>query len=257
MKILITNDDGYSAKGLLQLASALSHTHEVYVSAPNGERSCSAHALTVWGDGIKVEEIDTFQLTKGTNYAFYAPCIAISGTPADCTKFAVEHWFKDVKFDLLVSGINTVLNIGSDAVYSGTFNSAQEGTLLGIPSIALSTVDRDGDYSFPIEFFLENFDKFLSKIKPMVTLNVNFPYQHKEDIKGVKVVPLGHRKYNDWYVEEEDGFHMKGYAYDCKESPFEDDCKYSDLGYVTITPVRAIPRDDELLKDYAGEEWKI
>lgn len=257
MKILLTNDDGYKAKGLLQLASALSDKHKVFICAPNGERSCAGHALTVWGDGLKVEQIDTAELTSGTDYEFTAPAIAISGTPADCTKFAVEGWFKDEKFDLVISGVNTVLNVGTDVKYSGTFNSAEEGALLGIPSVALSTVAESDDYSFPIEFLLENLDMFLKNLPPMTTLNINVPSQDKSKIKGVKAVPLGHRKYNDWYVEESDGFHMKGYAYDCKDSENADDCKYSDLGFITITPVRVLSRDMDLADLYDGEDWKL
>lgn len=257
MKILLTNDDGYECKGLLQLASALSAKHKVFISAPMVERSCSGHALTVWGDGLKVEEIDVGELTKGTPYEFSSPAIAISGTPADCTKFAIEGWFKDEKFDLVISGVNTVLNVGTDVKYSGTYNSAEEGALLGIPSIALSTVAKCDDYSFPISFFLDNLDALVSKLSPMTMLNINVPFQDNSKIKGVKVVPLGHRKYKDWYVEEEDGYHMKGYAYDCSASENEDDCKYSDLGYITITPVRVLQADNDLVKIYDGEDWKL
>lgn len=257
MKILLTNDDGYKAKGLLQLANALSREHEVFISAPNGERSCSSHALTVWGDGIVVEEIDVAKLTENTSYAFSAPCIAISGTPADCTKFAIEGWFKSVKFDLVISGVNTVLNVGTDVKYSGTFNSAEEGALLGVPSIAISTVADSDDYSFVIDFLLKNLDNLVENLPPMTTLNINVPSQDGNKIKGVKAVPLGHRRYNDWYVKEDDGYHMKGYAYDCSESDNDDDCKFSDRGFITITPVRVLSDDRDLAEKYDNLGWTI
>ncbi len=253
MKILLTNDDGYKAQGLLQLATALSRTHEVHIVAPDSERSGSGHSVTFW-KALNYKVVDTKELTDGK---LNTTCYALDGTPCDCTKFALEHLYLGQKFDLIVSGINTCLNVGTDAIYSGTFNAAQEGTILGVNSISLSTVDKDGDYSFPIKFFMDNMEELISHITPMVTLNINIPSSKQEDIKGVRVVKGGHRMYNDRYVKKEDGFYAHGGPYDCSNSPFDDDCRAVDQGYIAITPIRAIPRDEDLLDDFNGVDWSL
>ena len=253
MKILLTNDDGYKAQGLLQLAIELAKHHEVHIVAPDSERSGAGHSVTFWR-ALNYKEIDTKTLTDGK---LDVPCYALDGTPCDCTKFAIEHLYLGAPFDLVVSGINTCLNVGTDAIYSGTFNAAQEGTILGVKGVSLSTVDTDGDYSFPIRFFTENMDDILSRIRPMVTINVNIPSSEEEEIKGVRVVKGGHRTYNDHYVKKDDGFYTKGAPYDQSNSPYDDDCKAVDCGYIAITPIRAIPRDEDLLDDYIDVEWAL
>lgn len=255
MKILLTNDDGYQAKGFLQLAYALNKKHEVYLCAPLSERSGSSHALS-FVNTVHFQQIDTVKLTAGTAYAFDAPCFAVDGTPADATKFALEHIYRDEKFDLVVSGINTVLNIGTDTIYSGTFNSAEEGTILGVKSIAISTVDVDGDYSFPVGFLLDNLDAIVKRIQPMVTVNINIPSSKRNVNKGLAVVPLGLRRYNDWYEDSGDGLQLTGYTLDCADRTVDDDCKMADLGYITVTPVRVISRDEDLLRSFEEIPWK-
>lgn len=252
MKILLTNDDGYRAQGLLQLATVLSKFHEVHIVAPDSERSGAGHSVTFWR-AINYRVIDTMELTDGK---LNVPCYALDGTPCDCTKFAIEHLYLGTTFDLVVSGINNCLNVGTDAIYSGTFNAAQEGTILGVKAVSLSTVDKDGDYSYPIRFFMENMDDIIARIRPMVTININIPSSKEEDIKGVRVVKGGHRTYNDHYVKKDDGFYTKGSPYDQSNSLTDDDCRAVDQGYIAITPVRAMPRDEDLLDDYANMEWK-
>ncbi len=257
MKILLTNDDGYQSTALHQLAAALSREHSVFISAPYDERSCSGHALTIGGKLYK-KRIDTVELTKESNFKFDVPCLAVSGTPADAVKFAVEHEFKDEKFDLVISGINTVLNVGTDAVYSGTFNSAQEGTLLGIKSIAVSTFNVDDDYSYVVDFVVNNLEKLVALADDMVTVNLNVPSQHGENINGIAVVPMGLRHYNDWYEENADGsFTMKGYPYDCTKNKYDNDSKMIDLGYITVAPVRVFMNVDDRIKADANTGWTL
>ncbi len=253
MKILLTNDDGYKAQGLLQLATALARTHEVHIVAPDSERSGSGHSVTFWR-ALNYKVVDTKELTNGQ---LNVPCFALDGTPCDCTKFALEHLYLGQRFDLVVSGINNCLNVGTDSIYSGTFNAAQEGTILGVNAISLSTVEKNGDYSFPIKFFIENMESLIRRIRPMVTLNVNIPSSLEEEIKGVRVVKGGHRMYNDRYIKKEDGFYTHGAPYDCSNSSFDDDCKAVDLGYIAITPVRAISPDEDLLDDFKDVDWAL
>ena len=142
MKILLTNDDGYSAEGIITLALALADEHEVRVSAPATEKSGAGHALT-FNRTLKWSEIapDEAVLMAGKKDI---PFHAVHGSPADAVKFALEYIYRDEKFDLVISGINSVLNIGSDILYSGTFGAAEEGSVLGVPSLAVSTFAADG-----------------------------------------------------------------------------------------------------------------
>ena len=130
MRILLSNDDGYEAPGLLALAKALAPGNELHICAPAEERSGAGHGLTLRGGLVWQHAVRHGELPG-------VPREYVHGTPADAVKFALEHIYRGVKFDLVVSGINSVLNLGTDTVYSGTFGAAEEGTLLGVPSMAV------------------------------------------------------------------------------------------------------------------------
>lgn len=256
MKILLTNDDGYSAEGIITLALALADEHEVRVSAPATEKSGAGHALT-FNRTLKWSEIapDEAVLMAGKKDI---PFHAVHGSPADAVKFALEYIYRDEKFDLVISGINSVLNIGSDIIYSGTFGAAEEGSVLGVPSIAVSTFAADGGYALAAEFVRDNLDALYAAISPYVTLNVNVPSGRREKIKGVAVVPLGLRRYNDRYEHDGNGgYELFGAPRDCSDAEEDTDCKLSDTGYITVTPVRVLCTDDESLKRVGGTEWKL
>ena len=127
MKILVSNDDGVHSPGLHQLAERLSEAGEVTVVAPDRERSAAGHSLTLHKP-LRVAEV------KDGVYS-------VNGTPTDCVNLAVNHLLKE-KPALVVSGINQGGNLGDDVTYSGTVSAAMEGTLLGIPSIAISLVSK-------------------------------------------------------------------------------------------------------------------
>ncbi|MEG1663573.1 MAG: 5'/3'-nucleotidase SurE [Clostridia bacterium] len=257
MKILLTNDDGYFADGLLSLAAALSEDNEVVVCAPKNQKSGAGHSLS-FHQTLAFERIDTEMLTQNRSFHLSVPCFAVDGTPSDCVKFAVEHLCKDTKFDVCISGINDVLNVGSDTIYSGTFGSAEEGTILGIKSIAFSTVSGKGNFDFHIQFLKDNLQKLLSSIAPNVTININVPSMKKEEINGVAVVPLGIRRYNDWYEKNsESRFQLTGYPIDCSDSDTVNDCKMSDCGYITITPVNVIATSTNQLKNLELLEFEL
>ena len=128
MNILITNDDGIYADGIIELAKAISKIANVYVVAPESQKSATGHAITIHNP-IMVHKID-----MGENIKSYA----ISGTPADCVKVGIEGLFKDINIDLVLSGINNGSNLGTDVIYSGTVSAALEGFILNKPSIAIS-----------------------------------------------------------------------------------------------------------------------
>jgi 5'-nucleotidase len=117
MNILITNDDGIYADGILELAKTLKELGNVYIVAPDSQKSATGHAITVHNP-IMVKNIFIDEEIK---------CYAISGTPADCVKLGIDGLFKDIDFDLVVSGINNGANLGTDVIYSGTVSAAMEG----------------------------------------------------------------------------------------------------------------------------------
>lgn len=256
MRILLSNDDGYTAEGLLVLAEALADDgHEVHVSAPVSERSGAGHGLTFGRKlafrDVPCGEID-FPHGRRENGMIFR---AVWGSPADCVKFALEHLYKGEKFDLVISGINSVPNVGSDIIYSGTFGAAEEGTILGVPSIAVSAAAHKGGYGFAADFVRRNLAALRSAITPLVTLNVNVP--PRGEIKGVAAVPLGIRRYNDWYEPHEDAFRLTGYPYDCSSHEETTDCKMYDCGYITVTPVKIPDTDEGCIKVLGREKWTL
>ncbi len=198
MKILIANDDGIQAAGIQTLARALCKEHEVYIVAPDQERSAAGHALTL-NMPIRVREVDI-----GIDVA---KAWAISGTPGDCVKIGVTA-ILDVKPDLVISGINHGPNLGADVLYSGTVSAAMEGAVLGYPSIAVSLSDLNGTcYNFkPTAEFITKFIKKIHNINfPKKTiLNINVPEGELKDMDGVCVAKLGTRMYTDAYEKRFD-----------------------------------------------------
>ncbi len=142
MKILLTNDDGINAKGLTTLRESIKEIADVIVVAPETEQSAVGHAITL-SDPLRVREVD-----RNGEFIGYA----VNGTPADCVKIAVRAILKDPP-DMIVSGINLGANIATNVIYSGTVSAATEGTILGIPSIAISLATFvNPDFSFAANF---------------------------------------------------------------------------------------------------------
>ncbi len=257
MRILLTNDDGYFAEGLTKLALALCNEHDVVVSAPATEKSGAGHSLT-FNRSLHFNTIGENELLLLSESGVAVPVHAVHGSPADAVKFAIEHIYADKPFDLVISGVNSVLNIGTDIIYSGTFGAAEEGSVLGVKSIAVSAVAKRGGYDLAIEFVKNNLPKLVESIPPFVTLNVNVPCGFREEIKGVRAVPLGLRRYNDWYERDgKGGYELFGAPLDCSDCEKDTDCKMSDLSYITLTPVPVFTTDEEALKAYAAKEWKL
>ncbi|MDF1878917.1 5'/3'-nucleotidase SurE [Sulfurimonas sp. SAG-AH-194-C20] len=193
--ILVTNDDGYEAKGILSLVSALKELDDVriIVVAPANEKSACGHSLTLTRPLRFVSVDDDFYKLE-------------DGTPTDCVYLSLSTLFADYKPDLLVSGINRGSNMGEDITYSGTAAGAMEGVLHGIPSIAISQVmdfsNPDGDFRLA----QHSIKKLVSKIRegsfPLPTrefLNINIP----SDVKSaeMKVTYAGYRHYaNDSHL---------------------------------------------------------
>ena len=248
MNILITNDDGIYADGIIELAKSISKIANVYVVAPESQRSATGHAITIHSP-IMFHKID-----MGENIKSYA----ISGTPADCVKVGIEGLFKDINIDLVLSGINNGSNLGTDVIYSGTVSAALEGFILNKPSIAISydevNVKREiyKDASKYVVNLVENIKDKLDLLNDCI-LNVNIP---NTKIKGSKITKLGQRNYDNAMVEKINPFGQKYYWIGGKLMELDQD-EDSDIacvkdGYISITPINIEMtnlRKFELLKD--------
>ncbi|MEA2100769.1 MAG: 5'/3'-nucleotidase SurE [Campylobacterota bacterium] len=194
-RILITNDDGYEAKGLLELVKSLKELDnvEVTVVAPANEKSACGHSLTLVRPLRFVSVDDDFYKLD-------------DGTPTDCVYLSLSTMFENNKPDLLVSGINRGSNMGEDITYSGTCAGAMEGVLHDIPSIAISQVmdftDPSGDFSLACKTIKKLVTKIREGSFPLPQrefLNVNIPFGVSE--AQMKVTYAGYRFYaNDAHV---------------------------------------------------------
>ena len=201
MNILISNDDGIAANGIRVLTEVLSQKHNVYVVAPDRERSAAGHSLTLHTP-LRVEELDSGK--HGAKKAWVT-----TGTPGDCVKMAVNALLSnDEKPDYVISGINHGPNLGADILYSGTVSCAMEGAMLGIPSIAVSLASMTAqyeDFHFGANFILSLLDKINDFHFPKKSiLNVNIPNLDAEDIAGVAITELGRRMFTDDYEKRVD-----------------------------------------------------
>lgn len=183
MRILLTNDDGYGKAGLMVLAEALRAEHEVWVVAPDGERSACSHSFTVRGPVC-------FRRVTDRHFA-------CSGTPVDCVYYSLSGAI-DFKPDLVASGINNGPNLGSDLVYSGTAAAARQAAMHGIPGIALSLAAKSGnsDYGPAAAFFLSHLGEIISLWRPGSFISINFP--NRPDLPAeFSLATLCQRSYRD------------------------------------------------------------
>jgi 5'-nucleotidase len=195
MRILVTNDDGIEAPGLnvlQQLASELSD--DVWVTAPETEQSGAAHSLTLH------EPLRLRRLAERT--------YAVKGTPTDCVIMAVRHIMAEKRPDLVLSGVNRGQNTADDVTYSGTIAGAIEGSLLGVPSIALSLAY---DYENPVKVKWETPMRHGAALirrllaagwPPNVLMNVNFPDCEPDEVRGVAVTEQGVRSQDMLRIED-------------------------------------------------------
>jgi len=229
LRILLTNDDGIQAPGIKALAKELRQAgHELYIIAPDRERSAASHSLTLRTD-IRVQKI-------GENE------YAIGGTPADCAVIALQK-ILGVPIDLVISGINAGQNMGEDVLYSGTVAAAVEATLQGHKAIAVS-INSYSDQKYEVAAIwmrklLEIGIKDL--VEPHCVLNINIPNLEMEQIKGIRLTRIGHRKYYNFIKiisEFDDGFSYRigGDAPVWGKEPGTDS-EAVISGYISITPL--------------------
>jgi 5'-nucleotidase len=191
MLILLSNDDGVLSEGLMVLRDTLMRNHDVYVIAPERERTCVAHAITLHKP-LRIKEID--KKVYSTN-----------GTPADCVYLGVKALMPGVP-DFIISGINRGPNMGRDVNYSGTVAAAKEGAFLGISSFSVSVSARSGFLFRDASEATEELMAILSTMPfpPATFLNVNIPNLPRSRMRGFMVTRLGKRIYNGNVIERID-----------------------------------------------------
>ncbi|MBI3586639.1 MAG: 5'/3'-nucleotidase SurE [Ignavibacteriales bacterium] len=195
LNILICNDDGIDAPGIYALAQELKNIGSITVVAPDRQQSAIGHAITI-NSPLRVK-----QFYKSGKFFGHA----VEGTPADCVKLAVKAMLK-VKPDLLVSGINHGSNTAISIIYSGTVSAATEGTILGIPSIAISlTTFGRADFSYAAKF-ARKLAVLISKngLPEGTFLNVNIPPLKASQIRGVVVTRQGKARWDDSFDARRD-----------------------------------------------------
>jgi len=229
MRILLSNDDGYFAPGLAALYEALEGLGEVVVVAPEQNRSGASNSLT----------LDRPLLLKQAASGFHF----VNGTPTDCVHLAVTGMLDKLP-DIIVSGINNGANMGDDTIYSGTVAAATEGYLLGIPSIAISLTNFEGNnYATAGRVARELVERFIrDPIKQPVLLNVNVPDIPYAELNGMEVTRLGRRHKAEPVVRmtspRNETVYWVGAAGAAADAGPGTDFNAIERGFVSITPLQ-------------------
>jgi len=229
MKILVSNDDGYLATGIIALTDALEQVADVVVVAPDRNRSAASSSLTLHTP-LRVSEVARKRYK-------------VDGTPSDCVHLALTG-FLDHEPDLVVSGINHGANLGDDVIYSGTVAAALEGRFLGLPTIAVSLVGHD----------LKHFDtagrvasELVKKIDRTglasdVVLNVNVPNRPYDDLQGIRATRLGFRHKSEQILKDSDPYgrpiYWVGPAGKGQDAGDGTDFHAIEQGAASVTPLR-------------------
>lgn len=233
--ILVTNDDGYTAKGIQSLIEVMKDFGRVVVVAPDKTQSGKSHAVTL-GDPLFMK-----QIINEPNYSLYA----CSGTPADCVKIGL-HKVVDRMPDLIVSGINHGSNAAINAIYSGTMAGAREGAFHGIPSVAFSITDyaADADFSATPTYIREIINIVLADGLPKgVALNVNFPELPADQIKGMRACRMTKGRWVEEFEHRvsphhQDYYWLAGEFLNAEPNAEDTDEWLLANGYVSVVPVQ-------------------
>ncbi len=256
MHILVTNDDGVTAPGLLALKQAMDELGKVTILAPDRNWSASGHVKTLERP-LRVKEM---ALCDGTR------ALASDGAPSDCVALAVLGVLPE-KIDLVVSGVNPHANLGHDATYSGTVTAAMEASIWGIPGIAFS-LDTPETHTGPVDYrgaahFARQIVRAVMAnggLPKDVLLNVNIPYGPAESIRGVKVTRQGLRVYRDLLVSRKD---PRGLPYywiggDAPTGVPEEGTDFGALNerYVSVTPLHLDLTAYRALEQVRSWKWE-
>lgn len=250
--ILVTNDDGIDARGIHVLAEALSGVAEIYVCAPDRQRTASGHGITM---------AEKLFLTE-TPFHGAKQAYSCSGTPADCVKLGLRVFqSKGIRMDMVCSGINHGANLGTDVLYSGTVSAALEGIICGVPSIAFSSCSHEAEHLEIFETLAPHICETVhGKLDCHTVLNVNAPDLPAEAIKGLRFTRLGAREYEDDFQPLHDQQSGTYYAYASTAVVYEDLPEDVDVmgyqeGYITVTPLHYDLTNYALVQEVAS--WGI
>jgi 5'-nucleotidase len=244
--LFITNDDGYDATGIQLLCEALSGLGEIFVAAPAHEQSASSHSLTVR------KRIGTFKVKEG-HYK-------IDGTPTDSVLLGIQGLLGR-KPDLLVSGINHGPNMGEDVTYSGTVAAAIEGTMFGVPSLAISSLQRHITSAEAVGRIARVVVEAALRlgVPDGSLLNVNIPDPEVSPIKGVRMTKLGSRAYDNPLVPEEGSTGEVYYTIGGEDPIWKaddgTDISAVRMGYVSVTPLQLDLTDYKAIVEM--EQWRF
>lgn len=233
MRVLLTNDDGIGSQGILQLEKALADDHEVWVVAPESEKSGGSHSITL-KDSIRA------RCAGERRYS-------CRGTTADCVIVSLLGLIPR-KVDMVISGINHGPNLGTDILFSGTAAGARQGALMGIPSVAVSlgAYSPPFDFTGAADFVARNLETFRGLWTDDHFLNINFPAAGADSASSVITFP-SRRIYRDHLSTHRapngDIFCFVNGA--VPEAHFEEgsDCLVLSQGHISISPIHAHPRN--------------
>ena len=219
MNILLTNDDGYDAKGIRVLYKLLSKYGTVVIVAPDSPRSAGSASVTL-GKPIQLEKVED-RIFK------------CSGTPVDCVSLGL--CVLNIDFDIVVSGCNNGLNISYDTMYSATVGAALESLMFFKPSVAFSAYPGT-DFSEVEEYFDKVWEYIHNNelLSNEYMLNVNFP---EDEVKGMAIGSLYYRHDQNYFTKEEDGFWAYRYMQENFEDDKESDCYQVTHGIISIVPL--------------------
>jgi 5'-nucleotidase len=232
--ILITNDDGVTAPGILNLIEAVKDLGKIIVVAPDKPQSGMGHAITI-GQPLRLHKLNSID-----NVDIWS----CTGTPVDCVKLAVDKILHR-KPDICLSGINHGANHSINVIYSGTMSAAVEAAIESIPSVGFSLLDHriDADFSGAKKYARIVVEKMLAtKMDKHIVLNVNVPPVHQDLLKGIKICRQAYAKYEEDFIERNDP-HGRHYYWLTGEFVNFDKGKDTDVwaldnNYVSIVPVQ-------------------
>ncbi len=254
MNILISNDDGISAPGLVALASAVRDLGEITIVAPDYPQSAMGHSITLQKPlAVQFVHLPGEAGFKGT---------AVAGRPADCVRLAIRN-LMPARPDLVLSGINSGANVGINVLYSGTVAAAAEATMCGIPAVAFSAEMKDGqaDFVAVAKYCRAVLDELLADrdttdspiLSQRKLISINVPTLSSGEPRGCKVCQQSDAEVDDVYVREVSPEGIERYRlgdeYDFTDPHVESDVALLREGFITITPLRANLTDHSRLDD--------
>lgn len=254
MNILVTNDDGVTAPGLISLVQEMRKLGNIFILAPDHNWSASGHVKTMHRP-LRVREV---KLEDGT------PALTSDGAPSDCVALAHLGIFQE-KMDIVVSGINPSANLGHDVTYSGTVTAAMEASIGGVLGIAVSLNSPDNhlgrlDYSVAGKF-ARQIVKILVEKQSLTTyfFNVNVPFLPENQVRGIMVTRLGLRVYRDRLDKRVDPrgipYYWIGGDYPTGVPDEGTDFGALEQGYVSLTPLHLDLTSYEAIENMRRWNW--